>query len=82
MVRSEEYLRSLLNELTALPKETGWVEFKHNNDEPQVIGQYISALSNSAAYNGKTQAYIVWGIENTTHNVVGTKFRPHETKKG
>lgn len=82
MIRSEEYLKSLLNELIALPKETGWVEFKHNNDDPQVIGQYISALSNSAAYIGKTQAYIVWGIEDTTHNVVGTKFRPHETKKG
>jgi hypothetical protein len=26
------------------PDETGWVEFKHNNDEPHMIGEDISAL--------------------------------------
>ncbi|MFT8320735.1 MAG: ATP-binding protein [Bacillus sp. (in: firmicutes)] len=82
MIRTEEYLTSLLSELRSLPTETGWVEFKHNNVEPNIIGQYISALSNTAALFGKNYAYMVWGIEDVTHNIVGTEFRPGEAKKG
>ncbi|WP_211653314.1 ATP-binding protein [Planococcus alpniumensis] len=82
MNRSTEYLESLLNELRALPKETGWVEFKGNNQDPQTIGQYISALSNTAAYIGKSHAYLVWGIEDETHEIIGTTFKPSQTKKG
>ena len=59
MTRDEEYLRSLVHELVALPSETGWLEFKHNNGDPQEIGEYISALSNSAALDGKARAYLV-----------------------
>lgn len=48
-IRSVEYLQSLVRELAKLPDETEWVEFKCNNKQPQMIGEYISALSNSAA---------------------------------
>ena len=44
-----EQLLSLLRELCRLPNETEWVEFKHNNADPDMIGEYISALSNSVA---------------------------------
>lgn len=47
--RSIEYLQSLVRELAKLPDETEWIEFKCNNKQPQMIGEYISALSNSAA---------------------------------
>ncbi len=50
---SPDQLANLLRELCKLPKETEWVEFKHNNDDPQLIGEYISALANSAALLGK-----------------------------
>ena len=43
-MRDEQYWASLAHELRALPRETGWLEFKHNNAEPQEIGEYISAL--------------------------------------
>lgn len=36
----------LVKELGKLPKEIGWVEFKHNNCEPTMIGEDISALAN------------------------------------
>jgi len=75
-------LSSLLQELLALPKETEWVEFKHNKADPQQIGEYLSALSNSAALHGKTSAYIVWGIDDTTRRVVGTDFKPRQAKRG
>ncbi len=44
--------QNLVKHLTALRKETEWLELKHNNDNPQEIGEYISALSNGAALLG------------------------------
>lgn len=77
-----KYLRGLITELRKLPAETAWVEFKQNNANPQDIGEYLSALSNAAALEGKTKAYLIWGIENETHNVVGTTFQPGVAKQG
>lgn len=54
-------LQSLLRELCRLPAETDWVEFKNSNKDPEMIGEYISALSNSAALIGKQTGYVVWG---------------------
>jgi predicted HTH transcriptional regulator len=76
------YLTSLLHELRQLPGETEWVEFKCNNANPEEIGEYISALANSAALCGKINAYIVWGIDNDSHDLVGTTFRPSQASKG
>ena len=79
---NQQELSVLLSQLRSLSHETEWVEFKHNNVDPQSIGEYLSALANSAALHRKDAAYIVWGIENGTHNVVGTTFKPRQTKKG
>jgi len=73
---------NLILGLSGLPKETEWVEFKVNKTNPQEIGKNISALSNSAALLFKTCAYIIWGIEDKTHNIVGTAFQPEHTKVG
>ncbi|MDO9318257.1 MAG: ATP-binding protein [Gammaproteobacteria bacterium] len=78
--RNLEYLRSLLRELLHLTHETEWVEFKHNNEEPVMIGEYISALANSAALYGKKCAYMVWGINDSDQRVLGTTFRPSTTR--
>ena len=80
--RSKEYLKSLVRELCALPCETEWVEFKVNNDNPQDIGEYISALSNAAALVGKAYAYIVWGVRDEDHAIAGTVFTPALAKVG
>ena len=71
-----------LDELLRLPAETEWVEFKHNNENPQEIGEYLSAISNGAALHGKRMGYMVWGIEDGTHAIPGTTFRPKLAKKG
>ncbi len=68
-VRSSDFLISLLKELVGLDRETEWIEFKHNNAESKSIGEYISALSNSAALNGKANAYMIWGIDDSTHDM-------------
>lgn len=60
-------LLTRLQELLALPRESEWVEFKHNNANPEEIGEYISALANSATLQGKESGYLVWGVEDTSH---------------
>lgn len=75
-------LTSLVEELTSLPKETEWVEFKLNYAEPEKIGEYLSALSNSACLHNKEKGYLLFGIENETQKVVGTSFKPARSKIG
>src|SRR5579884_2425617 len=77
---SDAQLSALLDELLALDDETEWVEFKHNNANPEEIGEYVSALANSAALHGQETAYMAWGIEDGTNDVVGTTFKPRKTK--
>lgn len=78
----EEDLIILLKDLQSLPKECEWVEFKQNNSLPQSIGENLSALSNSACYNNQRYGYLVYGIENETHRLVGTNFFPKNEKIG
>ena len=72
----------LVKELCKLPKEVGWVEFKHNNCEPTMVGEDISALANSATLNDRDYAYMIWGVDDGTHEIIGTKVRLQLEKKG
>ena len=80
--RTTEYLTGLVHELRKLPAETEWVEFKHNRAEPEEIGEYLSALANSAALLGKVNAYLIWGVDDATHDIIGTVFTPSAVKVG
>lgn len=73
-------LTSLLDRLRAEPRETEWLEFKANRCEPQALGEYLSVLANSAGLLGKPRAYLVFGIEDGSHAVVGTDFDPASEK--
>ncbi|MBV5340842.1 MAG: putative DNA binding domain-containing protein [Deltaproteobacteria bacterium] len=73
-------LIALVDRLRREPYETEWLEFKENWYEPQVIGEYFSALSNGACLAGKNRAYLVFGIDDATHEVVGTSFDPYTVK--
>lgn len=66
---------ALVDELRALPAETAWLEFKANNSDPEMIGKRCAALSNSARIEGHDLAYMVWGVEDGSHAVVGTDCR-------
>lgn len=80
--RDLDYWAGLVRELCKLPAETPWLEFKHNNGDPDTIGEYLSALSNAAALDGKAHAYLIWGIKNENHAVLGTTFAPTKARKG
>jgi ATP-dependent DNA helicase RecG len=82
MSNKQNYLTGLVQELCKLSKEAEWVEFKHNNAEPKEIGTYLSALSNSAALNNKPFAYLLWGVEDESHAIIGTNFKPLSAKIG
>lgn len=73
---------STMIELSKLPAETEWVEFKVNNKDPDRIAKYISAVSNMATLHEMPCGYIVWSISDGTHEVVGTDFRYRTAKKG
>ena len=77
-----ENLDKLVNTLRKYSSETNWFEFKHNNYDPEMIGQDISALANSAAYAEKACAYMVWGIDDKTHAIVGTEYDQYTLKVG
>lgn len=64
----------LLNGLLSRPTEGEWYEFKESWFEPYALGEYISALSNAAALTGRECGYLIWGVSDTTHEVVGTSF--------
>ena len=74
-------LRETLERLRGLPREAATIEFKGSVQEPTEIGQYLSALANSAALDGHDRGWLVWGVEDGTHAVKGTTFDPF-TKKG
>ncbi len=79
---NETELNTLLARLVALPKENEYVEFKENNFEPDEVGKRISALSNSACLHGQHFGYLVFGVKDETHEIVGTSFRPSMKKVG
>jgi len=79
---NQERLRILLDQLISLPHETEWVEFKLNYLKEEDIGEKISALSNGACLNNKAFGYLVFGVDDMTHEVKGTTFSFLETKKG
>ncbi len=70
---------ALIDELRA--SENALVEFKKNNSDPKLIGKYCSALSNAARIDDKEFAYVLWGIDNSSHDVIGTDFDPDGVKE-
>ena len=47
-----------------------------------MIGERISGLANSVVLHMKEYGYIIWGISDDDHSIVGTSFNPLSEKKG
>ena len=76
MKYTQKELVSMLSEFRASPAEPSWLEFKTGLRDPVQVAKYISGLANVAAYAGSTHGYLVWGVQNETHEIVGTDFDP------
>ena len=78
----DDKLNIILQRLIALPKENEWAEFKRNFHSEDEIGERISALANAAALFNKPFAYLVYGVDNETHQIIGTSFSPSKKMVG
>jgi len=80
---TDQELIALIDELIALPKESEWVEFKTNTIKPnEKLGDYISGLSNAACVNNQSYAYLLLGIDDISHHVIGTNYSFKTRKQG
>ncbi|MBR0494785.1 MAG: putative DNA binding domain-containing protein [Treponema sp.] len=62
-----------ITNLISLPHEYEWLDFKENWFSKDGIGEYISAISNGAALSGREFGYIIWGVNDKTHEIIRTK---------
>jgi len=71
-----------LSELTKLVSETECVEFKlaTNDFDSRKLGKYLSALSNEANLRNISAAWLVLGVRDSDHAVVGTSYRRDPSK--
>lgn len=73
----EQLIKNLLQS-----QESEWLEFKEDNDNSDDIGKNISAISNSIALLERERGYILWGVENKSKQLLGTRFQPQKYKIG
>lgn len=72
-------MRAKLEYLLSLPAETEWLEFKQaaRNYPFEKLGRYFSALSNEARLKQQAGGWLVFGVQDKTHKITGTRFRPN-----
>jgi ATP-dependent DNA helicase RecG len=73
---NKAYLEALLMQLIAR-WEGECVEFKRATDtfSTSDIGKYFSALANEANLRNQEKAWLIFGVDNTSRNIVGTDYR-------
>jgi ATP-dependent DNA helicase RecG len=80
-MRMAEDLLAVLQNLITLRSETEWIEFKEEGVDFELIGRYVSALSNEANLNEKPEGWLIFGVtDKYPRKIIGSKF--HETPPG
>ena len=77
-----DLIDAIINEARSNKTELPWIEFKENYADHQGIGEYVSALSNTAALFNQEHAFMIWGVNNETHELTDTSFDPRVEKVG
>lgn len=70
----------LVREILANERECEWIEYKENNEDPEMIGKLISALANSAALFAQPRGITIWGVRDGSREVDGTTFGPDSAR--
>lgn len=75
MHKNNDELNNILDELLLNP-ENECVEFKkaENNFDIDTLGKYFSALGNEANLKNKQYSWIIFGIDDKTHELTNTQF--------
>ena len=74
-------LLALIDDLRAQAAESALTEFKANYADPAMVGRLISAIANAARIEERDSGYVVWGVRDADHAVVGTAFDPRTAKQ-
>lgn len=74
---NENQIKAKLTELRAMSSENEVVEFKEAKGKFDFdkLGQYFSALSNEANLQKVDAAWLVFGIKDKDHSIVGTQYK-------
>lgn len=80
MDKNAKFSTLLDEQIASIQKENRYIEFKSNYQNPDKLGQYISALSNGACLDGKDFGYLYFGVQDETLEIVGTSFDPSKEK--
>lgn len=75
-------LFAIVEDLRRQSAETNWFEFKHNNEDPNRIALTVSALANGARLADRETAYMIWGVQDGSREIVSTTFNPDTAKVG
>lgn len=75
-------LAKIIRHFISEPAEKPHVEFKENNTDAETIAKNVSAIANTLTKDGIPRGYIIWGVKDDTHEIVGTNFKPDTKKKG
>ena len=51
-------IKSIVRDLCAYDDEQEWFEFKENWFQPEALGEYVSAMSNAAAFHYRKHAFL------------------------
>lgn len=82
MTRNQELTELLDSSIKTYARENRFLEFKSNHVSPEDLGKYISALSNGACLEREENGYLFFGVDDGSHEVVGTSFDIATAKKG
>ena len=67
----DKYL-DIFENLIKFKDEYEWLDFKENWFSKDEIGEYISAIANGATLSGREYGYVVWGVRDSSKEIVGT----------
>ena len=75
LYKNNDELLDILDELLA-NKENECVEFKRakNDFDIDLLGKYFSALGNEANLKNKQYSWIIFGVDDKTHDLIDTNF--------
>ena len=82
MTRDQELTELLDSCIRTYAVENRFLEFKSNHVSPEDLGKYISALSNGACLEREENGYLFFGVDDSSHEIVGTSFDISIEKKG
>lgn len=76
----ETFNAETLLELIQNDNESEIIEYKSNFNDTGKICKYISALGNAAIESLNPYAYLIWGVEDLSKKIIGTKFDPYTSE--